>query len=62
MPRTRQSIVHRDLKPANIMIRFDGYVVLDFGLAKRIPMQAGALNCADTETAGVSVTGQIGNH
>ena len=35
----RKGIVHRDLKPANILVTAQGIKLLDFGLAKRQPLE-----------------------
>jgi len=41
----RAGIAHRDLKPGNIMLTRTGAKLLDFGLAKRVPVGSGkALN------------------
>ncbi len=55
----RHSIVHRDLKPANIVIGATGVKLLDFGLAKRIPVGLASSMSGAVTTASVTAAGTI---
>ena len=51
-------MIHRDLKPANIKVRDDGTVkVLDFGLAKALEREAGAVDLSQSPTVTATMGG-----
>ncbi|PYX05316.1 MAG: hypothetical protein DMG88_21935 [Acidobacteria bacterium] len=54
----RNGIIHRDLKPGNIMLTKSGAKLLDFGLAKAIPVFPSSSGFSMLATAGAPVTAQ----
>jgi serine/threonine protein kinase/Tol biopolymer transport system component len=47
----RAGIVHRDLKPANVVLTSSGVKLLDFGLARPVPVPFTAAGASTVETA-----------